>query len=163
MKRDLTTAYHPQGDSQTAIMNQTLEISLRAYVGSNRNNWVSSLNGLSLSYNSTPHTAIGFTPAYLLRRYVLVTSSSLIHSPENIYRYPDFSHSLMENGLLHPDAFKIVEPFNAERQQAQEALLLGQYCQKQAYNKGQLSYKFEEGVLVLINPHSLSLLRSEKG
>ena len=42
-------------------------------------------------------------------------------------------------------------------------MLLGQYFQKRAYNKGRLSYKFEEGDLVLINPHSLSLLRSEKG
>ena len=70
MKRALTTAYHPQADGQMEIMNQTLEIFLRAYVGPNQDNWVSSLNGLSLSYSSTPHTATGFTPAYLLRRYV---------------------------------------------------------------------------------------------
>ena len=48
----------------------------------------------------------------------------------------------------------MLEQFNAEQQQAQEALLLGQYFQKWAYNKGRLSYKFEEGELVLINPHS---------
>ena len=40
---------------------------------------------------------------------------------------------------------------------------MGQYFQKRAYNKGRLSYEFEEGDLVLINPHSLSLLKSEKG
>jgi hypothetical protein len=96
-------------------------------VGPNRDNWVSSLNGLLLSYNSTPHTATGFTPAYLLRGYVPVTSSSMIHSPENISRYLDFSHSLMENDSLHPDASEMLEQFNAERQPAQEALLLGQY------------------------------------
>ena len=86
-----------------------------------------------------------------------------MHSPENISRYLDFSHPSTENDLLHPDAFEMIEQFNAERQQAQEALLLGQYFQKRAYNKGQLSYKFEEGDLDLINPHSLSLLKSEKG
>ena len=73
MKRALTTAYHPQADGQMEIMNQTLEISSPAYVGPNRDNWVFSLNG-SLSYNSTPHTATGFAPAYLLRGYVLVTT-----------------------------------------------------------------------------------------
>jgi len=57
MKRALTTAYHPQADGQTEIMNQMLEISLRAYIGPNQDNWVSSLDGLALSYNSTPHTA----------------------------------------------------------------------------------------------------------
>ena len=75
----------------------------------------------------------------------------------------DVSYSLTENDLLCPDASEMLEQFNAERQQAQEALLLGHYFQKTAYNKGGLSYEFEEGVLVLINPHSLSLLRSEKG
>ena len=127
MKRPLTTAYHPQADGQMEIMNQTLEISLRAYVGPNRDNWVSSLNGLSLSYNSTPHTATGFTPAYLLRGYVPITGSSLIHSPENISRYSEASYSLTENDLLCPEASEMVEQLNAEQQQAQEALLLGQY------------------------------------
>ena len=163
MKRALTTAYHPQDDGQMEIMNQTLEISLRAYIGPNRNNWVSSLNGLLLSYNTTPHAATGFALAYLLRGYVLVTSSSLIHTPKNISRYSDSSHLLRENNLLHPDTSEMLEQFNAKQQQAQQALLLGQYFQKQAYNKGRLSYEFEEGDLVLINPHSLSLLKSEKG
>ena len=112
MKRALTTAYHPQADGQTEIMNQTLKILLQAYVGPNRDNWVSSLNGLSLSYNST-HTASGFTPAYLLRGYVPVTSSSLIHLPENISRYLEASYSLTENDLLRPDASEMLEQFNA--------------------------------------------------
>ena len=108
MKRALTTAYHPQADGQTEIMNQTLKILLQAYVGPNRDNWVSSLNGLSLSYNST-HTASGFTPAYLLRGYVPVTSSSLIHLPENISRYSEASYFLTENDSLRPDTSKMLE------------------------------------------------------
>ena len=131
IKRALTTAYHPQADGQTEIMNQTLKISLQAYVGPNRDNWVSSLNGLSLSYNSTPHTTTGFALAYLLRGYIPVTSSSLIHSPESISRYLE-----AENDSLCLDASKMLEQFNAEQQQAQEALLLGQYFQKRAYNEG---------------------------
>ena len=111
MKRALTMAYHPQADSQTEIMNQTQGISLQAYVGPNRNNWVSSLNGLSLSYNSTPHTATGFTLAYLLRGYVPVTSSSLIHSLENISRYLEASYSLTENDSLCLDTSEMLEQF----------------------------------------------------
>ena len=56
----------------------------------------------------------------------------------------------------------MVELFKAEQQQAQEALQLGQHFQKRAYNRGQLSFEFEEGKKVLINPHSLSLPRTEK-
>jgi len=34
---------------------------------------------------------------------------------------------------------------------------------KRAYNKGRLAIEFSEGDSVLLNPHSLSLLRNEKG
>ena len=61
---------------------------------------------------------------------------------------------------LHPKASEMVEQFSAERHWAQEALMLGQHFQKQAYNRGCLSTEFEEGDLVLLNPHSLKF---EKG
>ena len=174
MQRALTTAYHPQADGQTEVMNQSLEISLRAYIGPKRDNWVGSLNGLALSYNSSPHTATGFSPAYLLRGYVPITGSSLLHSPNSIPRVSNISHSFEpyhegitpekpNNTTLRPEASEMVDLFKAERQQAQEALQLGQYFQKRAYNRGRLSFEFEEGEMVVINPHSLSLLRTEKG
>jgi hypothetical protein len=66
MTRSSTTAYHPQADGQTEVLNQSLEISLHAYVGPSRDNWASYLDVLALSYNSMPHTATGYAPAYLL-------------------------------------------------------------------------------------------------
>src|ERR1700691_966196 len=81
MARSLTTAYHPQADGQTEVLNQSLEILLRAYVGPSRDDWAKHLDALSLSYNSTPHTATGFAPAYLLRGYTPVTGSTILHSP----------------------------------------------------------------------------------
>ena len=78
MIRSLTTAYHPQADGQTEVLNQSLEISLCAYVGPSRNDWVNYLDALALSYNTTPHTATGFAPAYLLRGYILTTRSTLV-------------------------------------------------------------------------------------
>ena len=66
MKRSLTTSYHPQADRQTEVMNQGLEISIRAYIGPERDDWSDLLDVLALSYNTSPHTATGFTPAYLL-------------------------------------------------------------------------------------------------
>ena len=41
--------------------------------------------------------------------------------------------------------------------------MLGQHFQMRSYNKGRLSSEFQEGDLVLLNPHSLSLLRNETG
>jgi hypothetical protein len=44
-----------------------------------------------------------------------------------------------------------------------EALLLSQIHDQRAYNNGRALTEFEEGDQVVLNPHSLSLLSSEKG
>jgi hypothetical protein len=66
IKRSLTTAYHPQADGQTEIMNQTLEVALRAFIGPTRNDWIELLDGFKLAYNTSVHASTGFTPSYLL-------------------------------------------------------------------------------------------------
>ena len=115
MKRALTTVYHPQADGQTELMNQSLEISLRAYIRPKRDNWVGSLNGLALPYNSTPHKATGFSPAYLLRRYIPITGSGLLHSPDSIPRNYSFkphhegiTPETPNNATLCPEASEMV-------------------------------------------------------
>ena len=169
MARSLTTAYHPQADGQTEVLNQSLEISLRAYVGPSRDDWAKHLDALSLSYNSTPHTATGFAPAYLLRGYTPVTGSTILHSPEPISRplegkeFPQPHHGAATLETLSERALEMTESFNADRHRAQEALMLGQHFQKRAYNQGRLALEFDIGDLVLLNPHSLSLLKNESG
>jgi hypothetical protein len=132
--RSLTTAYHPQADDQTEVLNQCLEIFLCGYVGLSRNDWVNHLNALALSYNTTPHTAIGFAPAYLLRGYILTTRSTLVHHPEGIARPATGmgSHNVrdlsnIDEKTLHPAALEMSEAFHATRYQAQVALRLEQH------------------------------------
>ena len=55
------------------------------------------------------------------------------------------------------------ENFESDDTQAKEALLLSQVHQQRAYNKGQLIKEFNEGDLVVLNPHSLDLLKTETG
>lgn len=57
----------------------------------------------------------------------------------------------------------MVEQFIADGHRAQEALTLGQHFQRKTYDQGRLIVKFKVGDHVLINPHSLQLLKSEKG
>jgi hypothetical protein len=57
----------------------------------------------------------------------------------------------------------MVEVFEAERTRAKEALQLAQVFQQRDYNNGRLTDQFEEGDLVVLNPHSLQLLQKEKG
>ena len=60
-------------------------------------------------------------------------------------------------------AQQMIDEFEAARTRAKEALLLAQIFQRRAYNQGRLTTEFEEGDQVVLNPHSLNLLRDEKG
>ena len=137
MIRSLTTAYHPQADGQTEVLNQFLEIFLCAYIGLSRNDWVNYLDTLALSYNTTPHMATRFAPVYLLRGYIPTTGSTLVHHPEGITRPATGtgSHNLgnlgnIDKASLHPAALEMSEAFHTAYHQAQEALMLGQHFQR---------------------------------
>ncbi len=59
IKRALTTAHHPQADGQTEILNQILEIAIRAYIGPERDDWSELLGPLQLSYNTSVQSSTG--------------------------------------------------------------------------------------------------------
>jgi hypothetical protein len=89
MKRALTTAYHPQADRQTEIMNQILEMALRTYVNPNRDDWASLLAPFAIAYNNLLYSSTSFSPSFLLLGFHPRTSESLLHSPpEAIERLP---------------------------------------------------------------------------
>ena len=112
----------------------------------------------------------GFAPVYLLRGYIPTTGSTLVHHPEGITRPATRtgSHNLRDLGnndetSLYPAALKMSEAFHTTHHGAHKALMLGQHFQRGSYNKGWLSLEFQKGDLVLLNLHSLSLLRNETG
>ncbi len=151
MKCALTTAHHPQADGQTEVLNQRLEIALRAYIGPERNNWARLLDALQLAYNSGMHSSTKFSPAYLLRGYQPRTALNLDSYLEN------------DIGERGDDTQGWLECFQANLQRAHDSLVLAQNFQQQNYNQGRLTMEFEEGDLVLLNAHSMDLLRTVKG
>ena len=157
------TSYHPQADRQTEILNQSLEISIRAYIGPDQDNWSEMLDSLSLSYNSSPHTATGFSPAYLLRGFQPITSTIILNESSSIDRTGIANSGNVNQEVLHDKALNMVEGFVAERVRARDVLLLGQIFQKKAYNKGRLNWEFKEGDKVVINQRNLGLLGDERG
>src|ERR1700691_1284932 len=129
MAQSLTPTYHPQVDGQTEVLNKSLEISLWAYVGPSHDDWAKHLDALSLSFNSTPHTATGFAPAYLLRGYTPVTGSTILHLPELISKplkdkeFPQPYCGTATLETLSERTLEMTELFNADQHRAQEALL----------------------------------------
>jgi hypothetical protein len=160
MRRALTTSYHPQADGQTKVMNQHLEIGIRAYVGVDQDlpGWDEWVDGLGLAYNSTPHGSTSMAPAYLLRGYLPLTGSGLMHEAEVIER-----DVTLDDKIADVNASRMVAGFKAERRQARDSLLLAQLTQEKSYNAGRLLKEFEVGDLVVINQDSLRLRRDDKG
>ena len=136
MRPILTTTYHSQVDGQTEVLNQSLKTSLWAYVGPSHGDWAKHLDALSLSFNSTPHTATGFAPAYLLRGYTPVTGFTILHSLELISRplkdkefpQPYCGAATLESLSKH--TLEMTESFNVDQHRAQNSLILRQHFQK---------------------------------
>ena len=57
----------------------------------------------------------------------------------------------------------MVDQFQAERTRAKEALYLAQIAQQRFYNSSHEPIEFSEGDFVILNPHTLHLLKDEKG
>ena len=152
IKRALTTAYHPQADGQTEVMNQILEIALRAYVSPSLDDWSQYLSSFTLAYNSSVHSSTGFSPAYLMRGFEPLRSSDLLAGT---------AKSLMRPTVKSEKAEDFDQAIRAHRIQAHDALKVSQAAQQKYYNARHSFEQFEEGDKVLINPHSLRLLKDQ--
>ena len=58
----MSTAYHPQTDGQTEVMNRVLEQYLRSFAHSQPATWFRYLVLAEWSYNTSLHSSSGFTP-----------------------------------------------------------------------------------------------------
>jgi hypothetical protein len=171
IKRALTTAYHPQADGQTEILNQLLETALRMYSNPQKDNWDTHLSSFALSYNGTPHSATGVAPAMLLFGY-LPRSLATWHrqSASEVDRSPIQNNSQSydvppteDHDVINDAASEVAESFNALRTLAKDALVFANASYQRNYNKGRLVREFEVGDLILLNPHSLQLYSKETG
>ncbi|GAU40484.1 hypothetical protein TSUD_286390 [Trifolium subterraneum] len=61
-KLQMSTAYHPESDGQTEIVNRCLETYLRCFIYDQPRTWVSWLHWAEYWFNTTYHSATGKTP-----------------------------------------------------------------------------------------------------
>ena len=58
----MSTAYHPQTDGQTEVINRVVEQYLRAFVHDKPSTWGRFLMWMEWSYNTSVHSATGMSP-----------------------------------------------------------------------------------------------------
>ena len=153
-KRALTTAYHPQADGQTEILNQTLEVAIRAFISSDRDNWASLLPYLAYAYNTTPHTATKYPPAFLLYSFHPYSPLSLLTQESSIGRPNEYQFNA-------PNAQQFTKEISVVRLAAKDSLQLTQLCFENSYNKNHIYTPYKPGDKVLVNIHSLQLPESK--
>ena len=66
IKLKLSTAFHPQTDGQTEIMNQYLDQRLRPFVNYYQDNWSEMLPMMDYAQLTLPHSSIGMAPYELI-------------------------------------------------------------------------------------------------
>ena len=123
------------------------------------------------------HSATGFAPAFLLYGFIPLTAGQALHpSDDRVDRavlthhprslpVPSESPSPIppEPTVESDHADTFVSHFETFWNRTKQALQFSQVAQQRNCNKGCLTLKFHVGDLVLVNPHSLSLLQSERG
>ena len=64
-----TTPYHPESDGMVERFNRTLKDMISKYIDAEGLHWDDSIKTYSMAYNSSVHSATGYTPFYLVHGY----------------------------------------------------------------------------------------------
>ena len=86
VKRNISTAYHPQTDGQSERTNQSLEQYLRLYCGTKQDTWAEWLPLAQYVRNSWPHTTTKKTPFNLL-----IGCTPRAHQPDREVKQQDLA------------------------------------------------------------------------
>ena len=65
IKRNPSTAYHPQTDSQTERVNQEMEQYLRLYISYRQDDWAEWLPMVEFAHNNRQHSSTGKSPFFV--------------------------------------------------------------------------------------------------
>lgn len=142
-----TSAYYPESNGALERTHKTLAEYLQHYINEEQTDkW---LPYAMFAYNTTPHTATGFTPFELVYGHQATLSTALISPPKSTYTYDNYVTELKER-------------LRATQRIAKANLQEEKNKAKEAYNKKTVIRIFKEGDRVLLHDEALRCRRSKK-
>ena len=144
IKRRLSTAFHPQTDGQTEILNRILENYLRAYTSLEHMNWARLLPSAEYAYNNSRSSSTKITPFKALYGY----------DPE---LRVDLSTKDSTNQGEAPAAHDRITRLAELRERLREQLALAQERQAKYYNQRHQPRQFKRKDLVKLSTKNLRL------
>jgi len=144
-----TTAYHPESNGALERSHRTLAEYLRHYINSEQTDWDEWISYAMFAYNTTPHTATGFTPFELIYGHRATLPTALTQPPKPTYTYDDYAQELKEK-------------LRATQQIAKEHLKIEKVKAKENYDKKTKGTTFKVGEKVLLHDETVRRGRSKK-
>ena len=134
-----SSAYHPQTDGQTEIVNRKVEEMIRAFANYDKSNWDENLVDFEVAYNSSVHSTTMFTPFFL---------NYGIH-PRTI--------PLQTLSSDNPSATSFLTAIQKSVKYAQENIRKSNESAAKYANRRRIPHKFAVGDLVWLSTKNLSL------
>lgn len=145
-----TTAFHPQSNGALERSHRTLTEYLRHYIADDQMNWDEWIPFAVFVFNTTPHTATGYTPHELMFGRKANIPGNLQMEPKNkSYSYDDYVEELR---------LRLQTCYT----RAREGLLKSKVKSKEYYDRGSKTELFREGDKVLLYDESVRRGRSRK-
>ncbi|XP_010262237.1 PREDICTED: uncharacterized protein LOC104600803 [Nelumbo nucifera] len=126
-----SSAYHPQTDGQTEVVNRTIEMYLRCFVGDQPRRWVEYLPWAEYCYSTSYHSSLGMTPFRVVYG----------RDPPRLLSYEPGSTRLEEVDRNLQDRNALLAEVSQRLQQAQARM-------KNAYDQRHRELTFEPGQFV---------------
>jgi len=144
-----TTAYHPESNGALERSHRTLAEYLRHYVNEDQTDWDEWIPFAMFTYNTTPHTATGYTPFELIYGHQADIPTALMMPPKPTYNYDDYAQELKER-------------LRATNRVAREHIKDEKIKAKLQYDRKAKEITFKVGDKVLIYDETLRRGRSKK-
>jgi len=142
IKLKLSTAYHPQTDGQTEIMNQYLDQRLRPFINYHQDNWSDLLPVMDFAQAALPHDSTGLAPFYIEFGYEPRTSFDWT---------PPSAPANARERINREEAQQLAKRMHNAWQTARENMQRAQERQKKQANKKRREVDFNEGDMVWVS------------